>query len=102
MQIKDIKKFLLSLVLFKEDFYKYTENNNKFYEVNFNNEYNNIKNIYNDTLKDKVFDYTFNEYLFLFKEFIINNEFYNVFLIEHEIVFNLDKFIHHNIIIFAE
>lgn len=102
MNKEDIKKFLLSLVLYKEKFYKHTFYNDKIYKINLNNDYNEIKNIYNEILKNKVFDEEFDEYINKFKRFIVDNEFYKVFLIEYEIIFILDDFVDYNIIIFTE
>ena len=98
----DIKKFLLSLVLYKEDFYEYNLDNNKIYKINLNNQYNKIKDIYNEILKNKVFNETFDEYITKCKEFIIDNKFYQVYLIEYDIIFLLNDFIDYNVIIFTE
>ena len=102
MNTEDIKKFFLSLVLYKEEFYKYTLENNKIYKINLNKEYNKIKNIYNEILKDKVFNETFDEFIDKLEDFIILNDFYKFYLIDYDIIFILDDFVDHNIIIFAE
>ena len=102
MNEQDIKKFLLSLLLYKEKFYKYTIYNDKIYKINLNNDYNEVKDIYNEILKNKVFDEEFEEYISKFKRFVIEIEFYKVFLIEYEIIFILDDFVDDDIIIFTE
>ena len=102
MNIENIKKFLLTLVINRNTFFKYTENEDKIYEINLNTDYNEIKNIYNGILKGEVFNYNFDVFIFRLKEFIVDMEFYNVFLIEYEIIFYLDKFINEERIIFTE
>ena len=102
MNTDDIKKFFLSLVLYKEEFYKYTLENNKIYKININKKYIKIKNIYNEILKDKVFNETFDEFIDKLEDFIILNDFYKFYLIDYDIIFLLDDFVDHNIIIFAE
>lgn len=102
MNSEDLKKFLLSLVLFKEEFYKYKLDNNKIYKIDLDDEYNKIKNIYNEILKDKVFNENFNEFIHKLKIFIINEEFFKVYLIGFDITFILDDFVDYNIIIFTE
>ena len=87
MNTEDVKKFLLSLVLFKEEFYKYTLDNNKIYKVNLNNEYDKIKNIYDEILKDKVFNETFDEYIIKFKKYIVDIKMFQIYLIEYDIIF---------------
>ena len=102
MIIEEAKKFLLSLVLYREKFFQCIEYGNKIYKINLDNDYNEIKNIYNDILKNKIFDYNFDLFIFKFKEFIINKEFYSVYLIEYDIIFYLDRFISENVIVFTE
>lgn len=102
MDTEEIKKFLLSLVLYKEEFYKYTLENNKIYKINLNKKYNKVKNIYNEILKDKVFNETFDEFIDELETYIILNDVYKFYLIEYDIIFILDDFVDYNIIIFTE
>ena len=102
MNSDDMKKFFLSLVLYKEEFYKYTLERNRIYKVNLNKKYKKIKNIYNEILKDKVFNETFDDFIDKLEDYIILNEIYRFYLVDYDIIFLLDDFVDYNIIIFTE
>jgi len=71
-------------------------------KIDLNSNYDKVENIYNEILKDKVFNDNFDTFLNKFKEFVVDIGFYNVCLIEYDIYVNLNEFIDQNIIEFIE